>query len=276
MKKEKQKIFLYSEKKPGKVININNLKYGKLITVNDFVKSVKLTQTFKNDNINKISIYVDGKFFGAIGLPFCDGNKKIDKKCLIHSIMPIITCPNCSKCKKDCYAIKALRQYPDYFNKTLFYTFLIQHDIKIYKDIIEYSLYHTTKKIVRLHESGDFMDDNYILMWYDIAKKFKDITFYSYTKSNNPLIDILNSLDNVNINYSTFENNINFGNKKYLNKLTEKIKYNNDYSFHYCPCGSQKIIDFENNNPGIKYCMSVCKKCAFKTGKKNIPLFIQH
>lgn len=276
MKKEKQKIFLYTESKPGKIIDINNLKYGKIISVNDFVKSVKKTETFKNDNINKVSIYIDNKFLGAIGLPFSSGNKKIDKSCLIQSTLPVITCPNCKKCKKNCYAIKALRQYPDYFNKTLFYTFLIQYDISLYKNIVEYSLLHTTKKIIRLHEAGDFMNDNYILMWYDIAKKFKDITFYSYTKSNNPLIDILNSLDNININYSTFGNNINFGNEKYLNKLTEKIKSNNDYSFHYCPCGSKKVLDFEKNNSGIKYCMNVCKKCAFKTRKKNIPLFIQH
>lgn len=276
MKKEKQKIFLYTEKKPGKIIDVDNLKYGKIITVNDFIKSIKPTKSFKNDTIDKVSIYVNDKFFCAIGLPFSAGNIKIDKSCLIQSTLPVVTCPNCKKCKKSCYALKALRQYEDYFNKTLFYTFLIQYDISLYKNIVEYSLLHTTKKIIRLHESGDFMSDKYILMWYDIAKKFKDITFYSYTKSDNPLINILNSLPNVNINYSTFENNINFGNKKYLDKLTEKIKKDNNFSFHFCPCGSQKIIDFENNNPGIKYCMGVCKKCAFKTGKNNIPLFIEH
>lgn len=237
MKKEKQKIFLYTEKKPGKVINLNNLKYGKIITVNDFVKSIKPTKAFNNDTIDKVSIYIDDKFFGAIGLPFSAGNTKINKSCLVQSILPIVTCPNCNKCKKNCYAIKALIQYQDYFNKTLFYTFLIQYDISLYRNIVEYSLLHTTKKIIRLHEAGDFMSDNYILFWYDIAKKFKDITFYSYTKSNNPLIAILNSLPNVNINFSTFENNINFGNKKYLNKLTEKIKKDNNFSFYYCPCG---------------------------------------
>lgn len=50
MKKEKQKIFLYTEKKkPGKIINVDNLKYGKVISVNDFVKSIKPTKSFKND-----------------------------------------------------------------------------------------------------------------------------------------------------------------------------------------------------------------------------------
>ena len=120
------------------------------------------------------------------------------------------------------------------------------------------------------------MNDDYILFWYDIAKKFDNITFYSYTKSDNPLISILNSLPNMNINYSTFGNSINFGNEKYLAKLTEKIKNDNNFSFHYCQCGTQKVIDFENNNSGIKFCMGVCKKCAFKTGKNNIPLFIEH
>lgn len=109
MKKEKQKIFLYTEKKPGKIIDIDNLKYGKNITVNDFVKSIKPTKSFKNDTIDKVSIYIDDKFFCAIGLPFSAGNTKIDKSCLIQSTLPVVTCPNCNKCKKKLLCIKSFK-----------------------------------------------------------------------------------------------------------------------------------------------------------------------
>jgi hypothetical protein len=37
-------------------------------------------------------------------------------------------------------------------------------------------------KFVRVHDGGDFYDADYLLKWLEIAERFPDITFYSYTK----------------------------------------------------------------------------------------------
>jgi hypothetical protein len=38
-------------------------------------------------------------------------------------------------------------------------------------------------KMVRLHVSGDFFSDNYVLAWMDAAKVKSETLFYTYTKS---------------------------------------------------------------------------------------------
>jgi hypothetical protein len=35
---------------------------------------------------------------------------------------------------------------------------------------------------VRIHDSGDFFDDTYLLQWIDIANAIPDVLFYAYTK----------------------------------------------------------------------------------------------
>ena len=43
------------------------------------------------------------------------------------------------------------------------------------------------ENVVRIHSSGDFINQNYLNMWCNIAKKFPHFKFYAYTKVNNIL-----------------------------------------------------------------------------------------
>ena len=40
-------------------------------------------------------------------------------------------------------------------------------------------------EFVRVHDSGDYYSKEYLLKWFEIAKKMPDIKFYSYTNNVN-------------------------------------------------------------------------------------------
>lgn len=50
---------------------------------------------------------------------------------------------------------------------------------------------------VRIHESGDFYNGEYLQAWVEVAKKFPDIIFYGYTKSLPILLKNKNLIDEV-------------------------------------------------------------------------------
>ena len=59
---------------------------------------------------------------------------------------------------------------------------------KAQADLIINSLYHFfdtegKKNQVRIHESGDFYNGEYLEAWMDVAKRMPNINFYAYTKS---------------------------------------------------------------------------------------------
>jgi len=52
------------------------------------------------------------------------------------------------------------------------------------RDLIDLSLaFQPAKKLVRIHESGDFWTENYMKAWMLVAHAHKDMKFYAYTKS---------------------------------------------------------------------------------------------
>lgn len=52
--------------------------------------------------------------------------------------------------------------------------------------------------LVRIHESGDFWIEQYLIAWIEVAKQRPDITFYAYTKSLNMW---LNQAENIPSNF---------------------------------------------------------------------------
>ena len=91
------------------------------------------------------------------------------------------TCPMADECKDFCYANKGAYKWPvvaaaynrrfEASKKTNF----------IQKAVDELSRKKKLKR-VRIHDSGDFYNKEYLYKWYEIAKAMPHVQFYAYTK----------------------------------------------------------------------------------------------
>ena len=93
-------------------------------------------------------------------------------------------CPNAGACASFCYARNG--------------TYLFRNVKGRHIQNLEYTLYHLEEwqaqmlsevqhkkmigKHVRIHDAGDFYNDEYLLAWLEIARQTPDVTFYCYTK----------------------------------------------------------------------------------------------
>lgn len=93
-------------------------------------------------------------------------------------------CPNAGACAPYCYARNG--------------TYLFSNVRGRHIQNLEYTLYHLEEwqqqmlsevqhkkmigKHVRIHDAGDFYNDEYLLAWLEIARQTPDVTFYCYTK----------------------------------------------------------------------------------------------
>ena len=125
------------------------------------------------------------------------GNKKLKESdrvgFLIWNIPAVVTCPfRTALCEAFCYAKKAENIYPDALPSRQ------KHfDISRLPDFVERMIFtidaelsrpkYKNKKVVfRIHESGDFYNEEYAKKWLAIAKHYAgndQIVFVAYTKS---------------------------------------------------------------------------------------------
>lgn len=131
----------------------------------------------------------------AARLNVSNGNKKLISnealRFIVWNLPAIITCPYATPhCKKNCYAIKAERLYPDClpsrmrnFEASKRADFVVN----MVFTILSIALRSKAKKIVvRIHESGDFYNKEYADKWLQIARLCrvdKRVIFMAYTKS---------------------------------------------------------------------------------------------
>lgn len=101
------------------------------------------------------------------------------------------TCGNrCKSCKSFCYNNKSLRAKGFTVNMVSNLLKAIRSDFEaILTTAIELQVAKVESKRskytsinVRIHESGDFFSDEYMLAWLNVMKKFPQVKFYTYTK----------------------------------------------------------------------------------------------
>lgn len=173
------------------------------------------------------------------GKLFANGNHKLDKTVGVFSLPPIKTCVNCSTCAKTCYAMQQYKQYTN-TRRAWDYNHELAKTNKFYNEVCN-QLKTSKKQIIRLHASGDFMDNEYINKWYNIIKDNPNTLFYGYTKNDNALK--LNELPNCNIINSFINGYRNYGSAEYCQLLHDK------FGAYVC-----------NLKDGEK-CMRECKAC---------------
>lgn len=123
-----------------------------------------------------------------------EGNRKLERNeneyFLIWSLPSVKTCPyRTNLCENACYAKKAERVYKTVLpcrEKNL----LESRKDSFIKDMISTIHYYINKPknkdkacYFRIHESGDFYTEEYMLKWFEIANAFPQIKFLAYTKS---------------------------------------------------------------------------------------------
>ena len=150
-------------------------------------------------------------------LKFSNSNKKLDKitewlnvrksDIKTFNLPPVETCPFAYDCQHvfKCYALIQEEYRLDFkkqnkYNYDLLRTY--HKSINKMSDLIDRSL--PKCKVLRIHSSGDYFNENYLKSWIKVSqlKHNKNIIFYSYTTSipywiNN--LDEINSLDNFKL-----------------------------------------------------------------------------
>lgn len=126
-----------------------------------------------------------------------NGNKKLRNtekiRFMIWNLPAQKTCPFATElCKKNCYAKKAERVYPQVlpcrennYQETLKADF-VENMIHTIETELNTKKYKNKLAIFRIHESGDFYNLEYAAKWIKIAKHFendKRVKFLAYTKS---------------------------------------------------------------------------------------------
>jgi hypothetical protein len=95
------------------------------------------------------------------------------------------TCPQAGACARFCYARNGTFLFPT--SKAAHAANLVHvlDDLDGWRDAMTRELQHKRyrgEKYVRIHDSGDFFSDEYLMAWLDIARSVEDVIFYCYTK----------------------------------------------------------------------------------------------
>ena len=113
-----------------------------------------------------------------------NGNKKIGRVMNV-SLMPVMTCANCSECMFLCYDIKACLQYPGtVIDARMRNTVIWKKDPEKYFGEIRKKLSRRRKNFFfRWHVAGDIPNSDYFAEMVKIANEFSHFIFWTYTKN---------------------------------------------------------------------------------------------
>ena len=173
------------------------------------------------------------------------GNSKIGRIANV-SLTPIKACKGCAAvCGKDCYALKAYKQYPA--TKAAWDHNYEQATNK--PDIFFAELYEELKKykgtFFRWHVAGDILDQEYLWDMIKIADSFKHIKFLAFTKQ----YDVVNSIQPIFIP----------GNLKIVFSAWSGLPMDNPYNFPiaFMQDGSETRV-----NGNELECPGHCESCG--------------
>ena len=118
-----------------------------------------------------------------IRLCISTGNRKIGRVMNV-SLPPILSCGNCRECKKLCYDIKAVLQYPGTVADARMRNFtVLKKDRDGFFARIDAAMSRRRKnKFFRWHVAGDIVDIDYFDRMVKIARDHPDFTIWTYTK----------------------------------------------------------------------------------------------
>lgn len=132
------------------------------------------------------------------------GNSKLGPAIPNISMVPIRDCGNCGHCRKDCYALKAWRQYKQTRDAWSHNGNEFRKDP--YKAAASVILQLGRKKklprFFRIHVAGDFLNQDHLNAWFDVASTFPQIKFLAFTKMHS--LDYKECPSNLKVKASTW------------------------------------------------------------------------
>lgn len=193
------------------------------------------------------------------------GNHKLSKDILVFNLPTGHTCPGAGECINWCYAKKPERMFRRVREAR-------NHNyLETKKDTFTTEMNKTLKeqgnkiKYVRIHESGDLYNQQYLNKWITIAKHNKHLTFYIYTKSHT--LNFKKAPRNLVIIHSYGSNNDSAINPQIHNTArtihsTEELQTEE----YLCPY----------HEPTFSKCGETCKVCMTQTDNPIHIAFLKH
>ena len=192
-----------------------------------------------------------------------NSNQKV--KAWLFSLPPVKSCLNSGSCEKDCYALKAYKQYPSAAALWDYNFHLVKNNLSELYNRLDKQLAKIAKskmRVVRIHQSGDFYSQEYVELWERLAAKYPEIKFYGYTKVDSILdLTSFESLANVAVVKSLVDGKYrNYGTVNYVQRMSVK------HNAVVCPA------TYGENKAEIK-CGKQCSACI---NKGTSVFFVQH
>ena len=209
-----------------------------------------------------------------MGNCFQIGNRKLAPNIAIFSLKEILTCITCHKygCDSGCYAIKASRQYKTAYNYRLQMTYLACNHLDLLEQYIREDLDKLVKiasvDTIRIHEAGDFINQDYVNMWSRIVKDYSNrFDFYCYTKTAE-LFDFSGLMAaGCAVNNSVIDGGKNYGTDEELNTMKK-----NNPGLYICTYGTDHALQCgKHGRGGCRHCMT-----ARRDGKMILTAFHDH
>jgi len=95
----------------------------------------------------------------------------------------VLTCPQAGACAALCYARNGTYRFPKVKASHARNLKMVLDDLEGWKSaMILESRKRAAGGYVRIHDAGDFLSDEYLEAWLDIARAVPEVVFYAYTK----------------------------------------------------------------------------------------------
>ena len=147
------------------------------ITNNKYFKTHKELLKISKKELEEIKAYKKRTKF------LKNSNKKLGKNIYAFDLPAVVSCPNSDICFKSCYANKGSYIWKSAKNSNTYNYAIALNDLEyLQKELIK-EIEKRNIKTIRIHSSGDFFSKEYFLMWCNIAKHFKDLKIFTYSKA---------------------------------------------------------------------------------------------
>jgi hypothetical protein len=109
------------------------------------------------------------------------GNTKLGKIPNV-STLPVKDCGSCDFCKKDCYALRIVKRYPNVKKAWKNNSELFRKDRQAAFEDMNLWLGENHPEKFRIHVGGDFLDQDHVYWWSRIASRHPWTKFLAFTK----------------------------------------------------------------------------------------------
>ena len=180
-----------------------------------------------------------------------NGNHKLSSSIAIWNL-PRTTCIGKGECYNFCYA-KKFESMPQSIHYKNFRLSLAKE--QLFDKLISLEIQYKNYKKIRIHECGDFFNQEYLDKWIQVAKDNPRVLFLAYTKA------LILDFNNAPKNFIVFQS---YGGKwddmiDESRNTARVVLCNNDKrkNEYVCPYGQS---DFTKCGEVCNYCFSKCNK----------------